>query len=680
MVFQQPYFLYGLLLLSIPILIHFLNFRKSKTFYFSSLRFIEEVKSTYRKRNHLTDLLLLLLRVLAMASLILAFAQPVIPSKKTGRQDAATIIGLYIDNSQSMDVSEHGISLLSMAKTRAKEIVQECPPNSRFQLLFGEVTANLPGITDKELTLKLIDDIHPDADQLLLDDVLLYFNQATSNDETIFSSVILISDFQESLFSKPLENTSTTTTLFPIKIKPAVTANISIDTCWLDNPMTLSGQNNQLVVRINNRSDQNYEDFPVRLVINDSLRNETSVKLPAGSLTEAALSFHPNSTGWQTGSVQISDFPVVFDNELLFSFRIESEIPVLLLYDRFENPFLKSVFGNDPYFRLESFNASGFPRSDFDDYNLVIFSGMRTINPRISKTAHEFMLKGGTIWFLPEIAGQLTDYNSFLTFIGAPVISELVPYKVDSKIAPGQNQWLQEVVVNVDKRLRLPYFNQSLKILLPSDAKRVDLLNSVSGDLLLTQFRIGKGSFVFSGFPLDEKVTDFMYHPLFIPLCYRMATMSRNDIALYQVIGSDRPFTINQAGKSGNNAIRLKNMLNGYETIPVQQDGTGSEKIIFAGHLPLAGPYCAIAGTDTIARVAFNYARAESNLRYLPDSLITARLKHAGWNIPMNKDSLTGKNPKELADEIAVRKVWFYFLIAALLMLLTETFVMNRKN
>ena len=165
MVFQQPFFLYGLFLLSIPILIHFLNFRKSKTIYFSSLRFIEEVKSTYRKRNRLTDLFLLLLRLLIMACLIIAFAQPVVQSKKSASVATATIVGLFLDNSQSMELSEQGESMLNKAKSKAKEIVGEFPPDSRFILLYNGSSADLPGIADKELTLNLIDAIQPSTDQ-----------------------------------------------------------------------------------------------------------------------------------------------------------------------------------------------------------------------------------------------------------------------------------------------------------------------------------------------------------------------------------------------------------------------------------------------------------------------------------------------------------------------------------
>lgn len=679
MVFLQPIFLYGLFLLTIPILIHFLNFRKSKTIYFSSLRFIEEVKSTYRQRNRLTDLLLLLLRLFMLACLIIAFAQPVIRKEKTGNSAQASVVGLFIDNSQSMELAEQGESLLTRAKAKATDMVGEFPPGSKFQLLYNGNPYDMPGITDKELTLKLIDGIQQAANELTLDEVLRFFSQGNPDTDSRLSSVILISDFQESLFAKPLSGPAPDLKLFTFPIQPAATANISIDTCWLDNPVTLPDQNNQIMARINNRSEQSYEDYPVRLVINDTLRNETSVKLPAHTVTEVNLSFHPKSSGWQKGSVEISDFPVVFDNKMIFSFRIESNIPVLELDGAAENKFFRSVFGDDPYFRFEAFGVNGFPRSDFRDYNLVILNGINDIPPGVSDRIRDYLNSGGTVWFFPELSGTIEGYNAFLKSIHVPDLQNIVQYRVESRIAPGQSAWLQEVVVNVDKRLRLPYFNQSFRISATSP-DRTDILNSVSGDLLLSRFRVGNGSFVLSGFPLDDKVTDFMFHPLFIPICYRIATMSKNSMALYRINGSGLPVPVVRTDPGSGNPVRLKNPATNFETTPVQHAGAGSETVLFPGELPDVGFYSALSGNDTVSWISFNSPRKESDLSYRTDSTVNSWLRTAGWNIPVYNNSLSGKDQQGPVNEIATKKIWYYFLIMALVALLAESLVMNAKK
>ena len=45
MIYQNPQILYALFALAIPIIIHLFNFRKHEKIYFSSIRFLEEIKN-----------------------------------------------------------------------------------------------------------------------------------------------------------------------------------------------------------------------------------------------------------------------------------------------------------------------------------------------------------------------------------------------------------------------------------------------------------------------------------------------------------------------------------------------------------------------------------------------------------------------------------------------------------
>ena len=79
MIYQNPQILYALFALAIPIIIHLFNFRKHEKIYFSSIRFLEEIKTKNRKKKNLKNILILLSRILALLFLILAFAKPYIP-------------------------------------------------------------------------------------------------------------------------------------------------------------------------------------------------------------------------------------------------------------------------------------------------------------------------------------------------------------------------------------------------------------------------------------------------------------------------------------------------------------------------------------------------------------------------------------------------------------------------
>src|ERR1041385_8054555 len=119
MLFYQPSFLFALAALAIPVIVHLFNFRRYKTVYFSNVRFLREVKEETASRSKLKHLLVLASRILALAFLVFAFAQPYIPNKKMNLSSGRKQVGIYIDNSFSMNAISEGRSLFDQAKLTA---------------------------------------------------------------------------------------------------------------------------------------------------------------------------------------------------------------------------------------------------------------------------------------------------------------------------------------------------------------------------------------------------------------------------------------------------------------------------------------------------------------------------------------------------------------------------------
>ena len=76
MSFIHPAFLWGLLAVAIPIIIHLFQFRRYRTLYFSDTRFIVELQTEQKRQSQLKKLIILTLRILAIIAVVLAFAQP----------------------------------------------------------------------------------------------------------------------------------------------------------------------------------------------------------------------------------------------------------------------------------------------------------------------------------------------------------------------------------------------------------------------------------------------------------------------------------------------------------------------------------------------------------------------------------------------------------------------------
>ena len=103
MTFLHPAFLWGLTALAIPIVVHLFNFRRYRTLYFSNTQFLKELHEETRRQSQLKKWIILFLRMAAITSLVLAFAQPVPKTTDSPFQHGNAYVQLYIDNSFSME-------------------------------------------------------------------------------------------------------------------------------------------------------------------------------------------------------------------------------------------------------------------------------------------------------------------------------------------------------------------------------------------------------------------------------------------------------------------------------------------------------------------------------------------------------------------------------------------------
>ncbi len=144
--FLYPAFLFALVSLAIPVIIHLFNFRKYQKVYFSNVQFLKEIQEQQASRRNLKERLILAARLLALLFLVFAFARPYIPGKNaanTGKQQAVSI---FVDNSYSMQTLNKEGTLLDEAKRRAKEIASAYNINDRFQLPAQDFEGKTPAL------------------------------------------------------------------------------------------------------------------------------------------------------------------------------------------------------------------------------------------------------------------------------------------------------------------------------------------------------------------------------------------------------------------------------------------------------------------------------------------------------------------------------------------------------
>ncbi|MEP3478745.1 MAG: VWA domain-containing protein [Fuerstiella sp.] len=127
--FLNPLLLLGLAGIALPVFAHLLSRRKFDVVQWGAMQFLDVSRKTRRKLK-LEELLLLLVRVSAIALIALALARPWISSGfLTGYQSAGSRdIVLVIDGSNSMSRSDGVTSLHDRAKRRATEFLETLQP------------------------------------------------------------------------------------------------------------------------------------------------------------------------------------------------------------------------------------------------------------------------------------------------------------------------------------------------------------------------------------------------------------------------------------------------------------------------------------------------------------------------------------------------------------------------
>ncbi len=127
----------GAIAASGPIIIHLLNRRRFKVRYWAAMDFLREAMNRNRRILRLRDILLLILRTVAILLFGLALARPFFKGSNTGQINPGQPVHaiLLVDNSMSMAYRQGSDTLLDEAKARGKELIEALPDGSRMTVL-----------------------------------------------------------------------------------------------------------------------------------------------------------------------------------------------------------------------------------------------------------------------------------------------------------------------------------------------------------------------------------------------------------------------------------------------------------------------------------------------------------------------------------------------------------------
>ncbi|MDO1500654.1 BatA domain-containing protein [Winogradskyella maritima] len=637
MQFKHPELLWALLLLLIPIIIHLFQLRRFQKVAFTNVKFLQNVVQQTRKSSQIKKWLILFTRLFLLACLVLAFAQTYTSNSESFKTKNETVI--YLDNSYSMQAKGPNGSLMNDA---VQSLISSLPSDEKFTLFTND--SEFKNTTTKTANNALVT-LKYSTKQLPYDAVMLKGKQYFSNDVSTLKNFVVVSDFQQQ--DRPLEfEKDSTIQLRLVQLKPNDIPNISIDSVYVNK---VEQGNLELKVMLQNTGNSS-DNSSISLYDGEELLAKTAVNLNESD--EATFTIPENKT--INGRLTVDDNALQYDNTFYFNINQKDKIKVLAINEA-NGDFLSNLYTDDE-FEFEGLPPNNVNYNRFSEQNLIILNGLKRINNALNTSLLSFMNDGGNVLIIPSSESDLTSYNQLLNRLKLSTFeSTESPEKRITTINYDHPLISNTFSSRVDN-FQYPKVTKSFKFSSSSNS----VYNYDDG----TSFLKGNnGVYAFSA-GIDDANSNFKNSPLIVPILYNLGKQSLELSELYYTVGASNSVDVNvQLGQD--DILSLEK--DGESGIPLQQTFSKKVNLKLEDFPETAGIWQVKNKSNTLQNISFNYNRDESNLAYYT-------LNSTGdYDISTALDSAIA----DIKSQTNVNELWKWFVIFALIFLLTEMLILK---
>lgn len=646
--FRNPEILFALFFLIIPIIVHLFQLQRFKKIPFTNVALLKSIKQHSRKSERLKKLLILLSRLGVLTFLILAFAGPQRTSSTDNTRDHIYFI---IDNSYSMQAKGSAGELL---KNSAMNLVEKLnSENADYSLVTNdEKYENLDSKSLKEKLMTL--DYSPNMFDL--SNSLLKLNSKIYDSTNTSYKIILITDFQDNKEDIESVFTNVNGEVFTILQRPNAPQNFFIDSVFVKDKKV-----DEISLNIVLKATQvNSDVIPVSLYDERELVGKASAYFSGSDRADVLFSLP-----WKdviSGRISIDDGYLSFDNDFYFSISNKSQRKVLSI-GTYQTA-LDAVFSK-PEFELAQTELVNLNYSKIASQDLIVLNEIVEIPAELIPELSTALENGVDLLVIPADNNQIRSYNNLLRSLELGNIS---PF--DEKKRFINNIHFEHPLFNgvFEKRItnfNYPYVNGYYRSNLLGF---VPILSFSNGLEFATSRKIKNGNLYWISAPISAKNSDFYNSPLVVPLLYNIGKYSLNTDKIYQIVGAREQLFV-KAELEKDDVLKISNeqILN----IPEQRVFSDKVQIILGDQLKMQGFYDISNKDSVIDRLALNYNRKESELKYV--ALDKIRNNNKSLTVLDSLDQLF----KELDQQHKMKALFKWFLMLSVLFLLIEILILK---
>jgi Aerotolerance regulator N-terminal/von Willebrand factor type A domain len=655
-----PWFLAGAAAVGLPVWLHLLKKHRSTPQPFSSLMFFENRTQSSIKHRRLRYLLLFALRTAVILLIVLAFAQPyivqtVLPSSQS---DRVTVVA--IDNSLSMRAGNR----IDDAKRQARALIARLHPGQRAEILaFGQRIQAMSELTDDHSNLNAAIDAIEASDSRTSYAELARSLRSIAQSIKAPLDVHLYSDMQQSGMPANFNDLrlNAAVKLEPHRLASGNTPNFAIENVVAPRRV-YDAKKQRVLVTVAGFGTQKAART-VTLSLNGRAVETKTVEVPESGLATAEFLSLDVPYGRNKGEVKIDSADALPADDT-FYFSVEREDPRHALFvQEAENS--RSLL----YFRA-ALEASGQAAFEVDPATVE-----QTANLNPAKYAFVVLSDVGSLppAFENELRGYVRNGGSVLIALGhRSVANAKVPVSDDrieeARYAGREGDRFQNVAwldpshpsVLKDDHWDDVKFYQAIRI--DSGKARVVARLTDQTPLLMDQ-QVGGGHVLVFASTFDNVANDFPLHASFVPFIEQTARyLGRLDAEPSSVpVGS---FGELRGSKETGAAIDVVDPKG--DRVFTLAEATKAQNIQFT----LAGFYDIRRPNGRNELVAVNADRHESDLTPIPQETL------ALWQNTANGTSGSGGGSSQ--TERKPLSLWWYVMVAVLLLTLAESFLGNQ--
>ncbi len=638
MQFKHPEILYALLLLIIPIIVHLFQLRRFEKVAFTNVQFLKNITLQTRKSSQIKKWLTLFTRLLILASIIIAFAQPFQANTKSFNTKSETVI--YLDNSFSMQAKGANGTLLN---TAIQDLIEHVDENETLHIFTNDF--NFPNTSIKAIKNDLIR-LSYSSNQLDYDAVVLKGKKAFSKDKGSIKNLIMISDFQQKDVVFDLKKDSLVNYRL-VQLQSKNISNVSIDSLYISktNVETL-----ELTIDLSNQGNS-IEALSVSLFEDDQLMAKSAVAIDNKAETIFTI---PSDKPFK-GKITIDDPILQYDNALYFNIDEKKHIKILVINEA-NAEFLQKLYTADE-FDLKIIDLKELNYNNIIDQNLIVLNELKNIPNALITSLKSFSDDGGSILIIPSSESELNTYNQVLNNFYLPNFSS----KTSSEKLITKINFSHPLLINVfDKKVdnfQYPKVNSFYHL---SHTAGGNILSFEDNAAFLTQ---ANNVYAFTA-ALDEGNSNFKNSPLIVPVLYNIGKQSLKLPRLYYTVGTKNTIDISTTLLQ-DDILKLSKAET--SVIPMQQTYSHIVQLITDDYPETAGIFEVKNKDKTIQHLSYNYDRKESLLNYMNLSQVPNSIKN----------SSVASAVEAIKSTTNVNELWKWFVIFAIAFLIIEMLILK---